>query len=114
MSDVSTAHSGSIRFNASAIASAPKAATVTLKARASCAFRDRIAADRRFRKATMRRFRNVTGQAPYRRHWAWLLAAARGRLETRNQPAHPVQYQQGNTMDAQPSTPAAYVATVTL
>jgi hypothetical protein len=54
MRAVSTAHSGSIRLNAVAIASAPKAATVTLIARPSCAFRDRIGADRRFTKAIMR------------------------------------------------------------
>src|SRR6266481_6227966 len=41
MSDVSTAHSGSIRCNAVAIANAMAAAIVTLRARASCAFRDR-------------------------------------------------------------------------
>jgi len=64
---------------------------VTLSARASCAFRDRIGADRRFSKAIMRRFRNVTDEATYKRHWAWLLPAARRRLETRNQPAYPVQ-----------------------
>jgi hypothetical protein len=54
MSDVSTAHNGNIRFNASATASAAKAATVTLTAKAICAFRDRIRTERRFSKAIIR------------------------------------------------------------
>src|SRR5512140_1169011 len=41
MMDVSTAHSGSLRPNASAIASAPIAATVTRRPRPSSTFRDR-------------------------------------------------------------------------
>ena len=53
MSDVSTAHSGNIRCSALAIANAPTAATVTLSARASCAFRDRARAARRFKKAVI-------------------------------------------------------------
>src|SRR6266567_7945969 len=53
MSDVSTAHSGNIRCSALAIANAPTAATVTLSARASCAFRDRASADRRFKKGVI-------------------------------------------------------------
>src|SRR6266849_1371764 len=53
MSAVSTAHSGNIRCSALAIANAPTAATVTLSARASCAFRDRAKPDRRFKKAVM-------------------------------------------------------------
>src|SRR5260370_12593415 len=46
----------------------------------------------------------------YRRHWAWLLPIARSRLESRNQPAYPVQKQRGNTMADETATLAAYLA----
>src|SRR5260370_32749485 len=104
MSAVSTAHSGSIRLNAVAIASAPKAATVTLIAKASCAFRDRIGADKRFRKAIMRPVPMFTDEAPYKRHSAWLLPAAGWRLETQNHPAYPVRQPRGNTTAAETAT----------
>src|SRR5712671_6533905 len=111
MSDVSTAHSGSIRWSAVASAYAAAAATVTRSARASCALRDRIWADRRFKKSLMCPVPEMLQtKTPYRRHWAWLLPIARSRLERWNQPAYAVQKQRGNTMADETATLAAYVA----
>jgi hypothetical protein len=84
-------------LNAVAIASAPKAATVTLTARPSYAFRDRIGADKRFSKAIMRPVPEGLQMKPSiddiehgRCPRAWLLPNIRRRLETWNQPAYPV------------------------
>src|SRR5260221_2896068 len=46
----------------------------------------------------------------YRRHWAWLLPVVRSRLESRNQPAYPVQKQRGKAMADETATLAGYVA----
>src|SRR6478735_4318181 len=111
MSDVSTAHSGSIRWRAVASAYAAAAATVTRNASASCALRERVWADRRFKKVLMCPVpKMLQANTSYRRHWTWLLPVAHSRLERWYQPAYPVRKQRGNTMADETATLAAYVA----